>query len=155
MKFDTYIFRLISCQNNIFKKKFRLKALIREQAFSRQLHKELVASGTSEIESYSEEEFSNIPDRPDRDRLLKMVSQDSLNHSKPSTDEEGQIAAEKLSKMNIKENEQHMIKQEQQQKALLKLQQDAKIRKEEDEARKRIEDERVRKIVILKVSLKI
>jgi len=43
---------------------FRLKILISEQEFSRALQKEhMVQSGTSEIESLSEEDFSNIPDR--------------------------------------------------------------------------------------------
>ena len=48
-------------RNNCY---FRLKILISEQEFSRALQKEhMVQSGTSEIESLSEEDFSNIPDR--------------------------------------------------------------------------------------------
>lgn len=124
---------------------FRLKVLLSEQAFSRQLQKGLVQSGTSEIESYSEEEFSNIPDRPDRDRLLKMVSQDSLNHSKPSTEDEEivtQTTTEKVNRLNINDNQDHLKKQEEQQLALVQQQEDARNRKNlEDE--KRIESERV------------
>jgi len=121
--------------------------LLQEQAFSRQLQKELIQSGTSEIESYSEEEFSNIPDRPDRDRLLKMVSQDSLNHSKPSTEDEESLtnqATEKMNRLGINQdtNQDHQKKQEDQQRALLKQQEDARNRKNLEEE-KRIENERV------------
>ena len=38
---------------------------MKEQEFSRQLQRELVQSGTSEVDSMSEEDFSNIPDRWD------------------------------------------------------------------------------------------
>ena len=117
-----------------------MKALLAEQAFSRQLQKGLVQSGTSEIESYSEEEFSNIPDRPDRDRLLKMVSQDSLNHSKPSTeDEDVQNAADKVARIHINDEKATRKQQEEQQRALLEQQQ-AQRNKEEE---RRIENERV------------
>ena len=73
---DEEIMELESKPNRTAGEEERLKALLEEQAFSQKLQKDLVPqSGTSEIESYSEEEFSNVPDRPDRDRLLKMVSQ--------------------------------------------------------------------------------
>ena len=43
----------------------RLRILMKEQEFSRQLQREhmVVQSGTSEVDSMSEEDFSNIPDR--------------------------------------------------------------------------------------------
>ena len=85
---DEEIMELESKPNRTAGEDERLKALLEEQAFSQKLQKDLVPqSGTSEIESYSEEEFSNVPDRPDRDRLLKMVSQvKKLNRCVTSAD---------------------------------------------------------------------
>ncbi len=42
-----------------------------EQEFSQRLKRDHIPSGTSEIDSYSEED---VPDRPDRDLLLKVLS---------------------------------------------------------------------------------
>ena len=43
-----------------------------EQEFSQRLKRDHIPSGTSEIDSYSEED---VPDRPDRDLLLKVFYQ--------------------------------------------------------------------------------
>ncbi|CBY41097.1 unnamed protein product [Oikopleura dioica] len=118
-----------------------------QQEFSQRLKRDHIPSGTSEIDSYSEED---VPDRPDRDLLLKIQSQNSLNVHK-SAEEETTTAtmAEEISR-SLELKEQELAEQrkreeklaaqlEQQQRELERQQQ---LEREEEQRVRAVEEEK-------------
>ena len=137
-----------------------------EQEFSQRLKRDHIPSGTSEIDSYSEED---VPDRPDRDLLLKVSSlrtdfftafskiqsQNSLNVHKSAEEETNSTSmADEISRtLELKEKElaeqrkkeEKLAAQLEQQQRELERQQQLE-REEEQRAREAEERQRQRKI---------
>ncbi|CAG5084656.1 Oidioi.mRNA.OKI2018_I69.PAR.g10703.t1.cds [Oikopleura dioica] len=149
---DEEIIELQNKKNKTASENERLKVLMAEQEFSQRLKRDHIPSGTSEIDSYSEED---VPDRPDRDLLLKIQSQNSLNVHKSAEEETNSTSmADEISRtLELKEKElaeqrkkeEKLAAQLEQQQRELERQQQLE-REEEQRAREAEERQRQRKI---------